>query len=208
MSAELIDIHPDNPQKKRIEYVVEQLNLGKIIIYPTDSVYNFGCALNNKRAIERIAKLKKLKLKDANFSLVFNSISEISEYTKQYSRSTFKIMNKALPGPYTFILPANNQVSRLFDNKKREVGVRIPNNKICNDIVDLLGQPIVTSSVREDDDVNEYLTDPEVIFDEHKYDVDIIISGGIGNLNPSTVINCLNEDPIVIREGIGNIDLL
>lgn len=208
MSAELIDIHPDNPQKKRIEYVVEQLNLGKIIIYPTDSVYNFGCALNNKRAIERIAKLKKLKLKDANFSLVFNSISEISEYTKQYSRSTFKLMNKALPGPYTFILPANNQVSRLFDNKKREVGVRIPNNKICNDIVDLLGQPIVTSSVREDDDVNEYLTDPEVIFDEHKYDVDIIISGGIGNLNPSTVINCLNEDPIVIREGIGNIDLL
>lgn len=208
MSAEFIEVHPDNPQPRKIKYITEQLKKGKVIIYPTDSVYNFGCSVNNKKGLDKISKLKSVKLKHANFSLVFNSLSDITDYTKQYSRSTFKLLNKYLPGPYTFILPASNHVARIFETKKREVGIRVPDNNICNSLIAELGFPLVTSSVREDDDITEYLTDPSLIYDKHKNDVDIIVSGGIGNLDASTVIECLGAEPIVLREGIGNVDFI
>lgn len=203
MIARLLEIHPDNPQHNKIEVVARILNEGGIIIYPTDTVYSYGCLLGNKRGIERIARLKKIKLRKANFSLILGDISDISNYTKHYSRASFKLINKSLPGPYTFILPASNSVSRLFENKRREVGIRIPNNSICLELMRELGEPIVTSSVREDDDIVEYLSDPNALFEKHKNEVDLFIDGGVGSLDPSTVINCTKEEPELVRQGIG-----
>jgi len=204
----LLAIHPDNPDSRKIQEVVNCLRKGGIIIYPTDTIYSIGCDLKNKKAIEKVAKLKGLKVRKAQFSLICYDLSTLGNYTKQFGRTVFKAMNKALPGPYTFILNASNKVPKLFDTNKKEIGIRIPDNNIARQIVFELGNPIIATSVHDDDVVLEYTTDPELIFEKYKNQVDLVIDGGYGKNNPSTVVDCTNEEIVILREGIGDVDLL
>ena len=205
MTAKYLEIHPENPEYKKISQVVNCLEKGGIIAYPTDSVYNFGCSINNKRAIEKLAKLKGLKLKKANFSIVCCDLKSIDEYTQSFSRSVFKLLNKNLPGAFTFILNASNKIPKLFETNKKEIGIRIPDNTIALDIIRELGIPIVTTSIHHEDEIVEYITDPELIFQKFEHQVDMIIDGGIGNNEASTVVDCTSNDPEIIRQGIGEL---
>jgi len=202
--AELIKIYPENPNQKEIRKVVECLKNGCIIIYPTDTVYGLGCDLKNAKAVEKLARIKGVKSAKANFSLICYDLSHISDYAK-IDNSTFKLMKKALPGPFTFILEASSNIPKMFNGRKKEIGIRIPNNNIAREIVRELGNPLVNTSTYDDDEIIEYTTDPELI--KEKYDdlVDIVIDGGIGNNEASTVVNCLTEEPEVIRQGLGDI---
>ena len=205
--AKFIKIYDENPNPKEIDKVVAALRQGGLIIYPTDTVYGLGCDITNNKALEKIARIKNVKLAKANFSFVCNDLSHMSDYVKQISTSTYKILKRALPGAYTFILPGNNNLPKAFKNKKT-VGIRVPDNTIIREIVRQLGNPIVSTSIRDDDDVIEYTTDPELIFEKWQDKVDIVIDGGYGDNKPSTVID-LSEDEIeIIREGKGNLDIL
>ncbi len=207
MAANFLSIHPETPEYRKIVEVVSVLKKGGIIAYPTDSVYNFGCSLDNKRAIEKLAKLKQIKLKKANFSLVCPDLKSIDEYTNPFSRSVFKALNKNLPGPYTFILNASNKIPKLFDSNKKEIGIRIPDNEICLEIVKHLGVPLVTSSIHHEDEIVEYITDPEQIFQNFQHQIELIVDGGIGNNQPSTVVDCTQDDLEIVRQGIGELVL-
>lgn len=202
----LINIHPETPDERRINKIVEILKSGGVIIYPTDTVYSIGCDLNNHKAMERVAQIKGLKMKKANFSIIFDSLSHLSEYTKQVDTNTFKMMKKTLPGPFTFILHANSNVPKLFKNNKKTVGIRIPENNITAAIVQKLGNPIIATSVHDDDEVIEYTTDPELIHEKYEKLVDGVINGGYGNNEASTVIDCTGDEPEIIRQGIGIIE--
>jgi tRNA threonylcarbamoyl adenosine modification protein (Sua5/YciO/YrdC/YwlC family) len=204
----IINIHPDNPDPKRIEQVVDVLRKGGVIIYPTDSVYAVGCDLMNIKALEKVARLKNIKLDKANFSFICYDLSHISEYTKPIENQVFKLMKKALPGPYTFILNASGQVPKIFQSKKKTVGIRVPDNNIPREIVKVLGNPIVSTSVHDDDEILEYTTDPELIYDKYKDLVDVVINGGFGNLDASTVFDCTQGAPELVREGKGSLDIL
>ena len=204
----LINIHPENPEQRKINTVTECLNDGGIIIYPTDTVYALGCSAYNKKAIEKIYKIKKLDLKRHSLSLVCYDLSHISSFTKYLSNSTYKLMKKTLPGPYTFILNANSNTSKMFRNKKKEIGIRIPDNKIARTIVKNFKNPIATSSIKDNDVVLEYITKPELIYNQFKNKVDLIINGGYGKKTPSTIINCTNEKPKVERIGRGDITVI
>ena len=206
MSAAFIEIHPENPESRKIEEVIRVLEKGGIIAYPTDSVYNFGCTLDNKRAIEKLAKLKGLKLKKANFSLICHDLKSIDEYTAPFSRSIFKALNKNLPGPFTFILNASNKIPKLFDTNKKEIGIRIPDNNIVLELVEMMGVPMVTTSIHNEDEIIEYITDPEQIFDNYQNQIDLVIDGGIGNNEPSTVVDCTNDELDIVRQGIGELE--
>jgi len=206
LAAEFLTIHPETPEYRKIQEVVATLNKGGIIAYPTDSVYNFGCSLDNKRAIEKLAKLKGIKLKKANFSLVCADLKSIDEYTTPFSRSVFKALNKNLPGPFTFILNASNQIPKLFDSNKKEIGIRIPDNEICLEIVRHLGVPMVTTSIHHEDEIVEYITDPEQIFEKFEHQLDLVIDGGIGNNEPSTVVDCTQDELDIVRQGIGELE--
>jgi len=206
LAAEFLTIHPETPEYRKIQEVVAALNKGGIIAYPTDSVYNFGCSLDNKRAIEKLAKLKGIKLKKANFSLVCADLKSIDEYTTPFSRSVFKALNKNLPGPFTFILNASNQIPKLFDSNKKEIGIRIPDNEICLEIVRHLGVPMVTTSIHHEDEIVEYITDPEQIFEKFEHQLDLVIDGGIGNNEPSTVVDCTQDELDIVRQGIGELE--
>jgi tRNA threonylcarbamoyl adenosine modification protein (Sua5/YciO/YrdC/YwlC family) len=207
MAANFLSIHPETPEYRKIVEVVSVLKKGGIIAYPTDSVYNFGCSLDNKRAIEKLAKLKQIKLKKANFSLVCPDLKSIDEYTNPFSRSVFKALNKNLPGPFTFILNASNKIPKLFDSNKKEIGIRIPDNEICLEIVKHLGVPLVTSSIHHEDEIVEYITDPEQIFQNFQHQIELIVDGGIGNNQPSTVVDCTQDDLEIVRQGIGELVL-
>lgn len=198
-------IYPENPDDRKIRLIAAVLDKGGIIIYPTDTVYALGCSLHHKRTIEKMAKLKNLKLKHANFSIVFNSLSQLSQYTKRVDRSTYKILNKNLPGPFTFILEASSQIPKLFDSKKKTIGIRIPANKIANELVHELGHPIVTTSLHSDDEVLEYDTDPNEIFEKWDTKVDAIIDAGYGLNVPSTVVDLSEGETVIIRQGIGDL---
>ncbi len=197
----LLKMYPENPEDKNVRIIAHILRKGGIVIVPTDSVYGIACDINKPKAIERIARLKGLKVEKADFSFIFNDISGLSEYTKPMSNDVFKALKKNLPGPFTFILEANNKISRIFKNKKRTLGVRIPDNNITRAIVKELGNPILTSSVVDIDEIIEYTTDPSLINDNYKDTVDIIIDGGYGNNKASTVVDCTSEEITVIREG-------
>ncbi len=201
----LMKIHPDNPDSKRIRKVVDVLTNDGIIVYPTDTVYGLGCNIFSTKAINKIAKIKGVSLKKANFSIICSGLSHLSDYTKQIDNKTFKLLKNYFPGPYTFILPANNRVPKLFQSAKKTVGIRIPENKIILEIVNQLGNPIMTTSVVDDDEIIEYTTDPELIHDRYKNNVDIVIDGGYGDNTPSTVVDCTKEPPEIIREGKGKI---
>ena len=204
--AEFIKIYEDKPSEAAIKKVVDVLKSGGLVIYPTDTVYGLGCDITNSKALERIAKIKGIKLEKANFSFVCSDLSNLSDYVKQIDTSTFKILKRALPGPYTFILPGNNDLPSAF-RKKKTVGIRIPDNTIALDIVRMLGNPIVSTSIHDDDEVLEYSTDPELIFEKWQYLVDLVIDGGYGDNVGSTIIDLSGYEPVVIREGKGDPDI-
>lgn len=199
----LIRIHPENPGQRQIRLVVEMIEKGGIIIYPTDTVYGMGCDINNQKGLEKVARLKGVNPANPNFSFIFHNLSQLSEYTKQVNNNVFKLMKKHLPGPFTFILHASNQVPKMFTSKKKTVGIRIPDNNIALEIVQELGRPILTTSIHDSDEVIEYTTDPELIYEKYRNLVDIVIDGGYGNNEASTVIDCTGEEPEIIRQGLG-----
>lgn len=205
--AQFIKIYPENPNPKEIAKVVDVLRNGGLVIYPTDTVYGLGCDITNSKALERIAKIKGIKLDKANFSFICYDLSNLSDYVKQIDTSTFKILKRALPGPYTFILPGNNNLPKEF-KKKSTVGIRIPDNAIALEIVNKLGNPIVSTSIHDDDDVIEYTTDPELIFEKWQNKVDIVIDGGYGDNLASTIIDLSGSEPEVVREGKGSIEII
>jgi tRNA threonylcarbamoyl adenosine modification protein (Sua5/YciO/YrdC/YwlC family) len=205
--AQFVKIYNDNPNEAAIKKVVEVLRNGGIIIYPTDTVYGLGCDITNTRALERVAKLKGIKLEKANLSFICYDLSHISDYVKQIDTSTFKLLKRALPGPYTFILPGNNDLPKVFKNKKT-VGIRVPDNNIIRSIVNILGNPIISTSIHDEDEVLEYSTDPELIFEKWQNLVDLVIDGGYGYNTPSTVIDLSGYEPVVVREGKGSLDIL
>lgn len=205
----LLRIYPENPNPRDIRTVVECLQDGGVIIYPTDTVYGIGCDIYKQKAVERVARLKGMKLNDAKFSIICHDLSHISDYVKTLDNPTFKLMKKALPGPYTFILNANTNVPKLFYKpSKKHIGIRVPDNNIPRAIVEELGNPIVTTSLLEDEEAVEYTTNPELIYERYQNDVDIVIDGGIGNLVASTIINCTTGEPELIREGAGDVNHL
>jgi len=204
--AKFIKIYPDNPNEKEIQKVVKILKDGGLVIYPTDTVYGLGCDITNTKALERIAKIKGIKLEKANFSFVCNDLSNISDYVKSLDTSSFKILKRALPGPYTFILEGNNNLPKEF-KKKKTVGIRVPDNSIALELVKQLGNPIVSTSIYDDDELIEYTTDPELIFEKWQSKVDVVIDGGYGDNTASTIIDLTGNEPEVIREGKGSIDI-
>ena len=204
--AEFIKIYNENPNPKEIAKVVKVLQSGGLVIYPTDTIYGLGCDITKTKSLEKIAQIKGVQLEKANLSFICNDLSHLSDYVKQLDSATFKILKRALPGPYTFILPGSNNLPKVF-KKKKTVGIRIPDNNIIRTLVAELGNPIVSTSIRDEDDVLEYTTDPELIFEKWQGLVDIVIDGGYGDNEPSTVID-LTEEPSVIREGKGSIDIL
>lgn len=205
--AELIRIYEENPNPKEIQKVVKALRAGALIIYPTDTVYGLGCDITNTAALEKIAQVRGVKLEKANFSFICENLSNLSDYVRQIDTQTFKILKRNLPGPYTFILPGNNNLPSAF-KKKKTVGIRIPDNNICRALVAGLGNPIVSTSIRDDDEVLEYTTDPELILEKWDNLVDIVIDGGYGDNIPSTVIDLTTPEPEVIREGKGSVEIL
>ncbi len=201
----LLEINPDNVNINYINRVIEVLKKGGIIIFPTDSVYAIGCDLYNKKALEKLAKLKGVKLNKANFSIICSDFSNLSNYVKQIDKSTFKLMNTHLPGPFTFILEATNEIPRLFDSNRREIGIRIPANKIATTIVEELGSPLATTSLKDDASFLEYHNDPSEIYEYYSEKVDMIIDGGYGKLEGTTVIDCSKGEAIIIRQGLGQL---
>jgi tRNA threonylcarbamoyl adenosine modification protein (Sua5/YciO/YrdC/YwlC family) len=204
--ADFLKIYEDKPSEAAIKKVVDVLRNGGLVIYPTDTVYGLGCDITNTKALERIAKIKGVKLEKANFSFVCSGLSNLSDYVKQIDTSTFKILKRALPGPYTFILPGNNDLPKEF-RKKKTVGIRVPDNNIALEIVRTLGNPIVSTSIHDEDEVLEYSTDPELIFEKWQNQVDLVIDGGYGDNVGSTIIDLSNYEPVVIREGKGDPDI-
>ena len=205
--AEFIKIYEDKPNETAIKKVVEVLKNGGLVIYPTDTVYGLGCDITNSRALERLAKLKGIKLEKANFSFVCSSLSNISDYVKQIDTPTFKILKRALPGAYTFILPGNNDLPKDF-RKKKTVGIRVPDNNIAIQIVEMLGNPIVSTSIHDEDEVIEYSTDPELIFEKWQNQLDLVIDGGYGENIASTIIDLTGHEPIIVREGKGDVNVI
>ena len=203
-----LQIHRDNPDPKKIKKVVECLKDGGVIIYPTDTVYAFGCDIYNKKAMERLCHIKDVDIKKHNLAFVCYDLRHISDFTKNLNRSTYKLMKKTLPGPYTFILNANNSIPKLFKNKKREVGIRIPDNNIPREIVKELTNPIATTSVKDNDVLIEYSTDPELINKQYCKKVDLIISAGYVGDTPSTIVKCTKIIPEILRVGKGDTNLV
>ena len=204
--AELLKLYEDNPSEKRIKKIVDVLRKGGLVIYPTDTVYGLGCDINNTKALEKLALLKGVKLEKANFSFICEDLSNLSEYVAQLNSDTFKILKRNLPGPYTFILPGNNNLPTVF-KKKKTVGLRVTSNNICQSIVRELGNPIISTSIKDEDEVLEYTTDPELIREKWNKLVDIVIDAGFGDNNPSTVIDLTTPEPELIREGKGRTDI-
>lgn len=205
----LLRLNYDNPHPKDIQQIVDCLKNDGVIIYPTDTVYSIGCDITRPKAIEKVCRLKNIKPEKANFSFVCSDLSHLSNYARPISNSLFRIMKKALPGPYTFILEANNNVPKLLKQNKKTVGIRVPDNTICKTLITELGNPIITTSLHNpNDDIVDYFTDPEAIHHEYEKKVDIVIDGGFGNLYASTVIDCSQDELIVLREGLGSLDIL
>ncbi len=204
--AEFIKIYEENPNQRAINKVIATLKRGGLIIYPTDTVYGLGCDITNTKALERIAKIKGIKLEKANLSFICHDLSNLSDYVKQIDTSVFKILKRTLPGPYTYILPGAKTLPSVF-KKKKTVGIRIPDNAIALEIVKQLGNPIITTSIRDEDDLLEYTTDPELILEKWSNLVDIVIDGGYGGNEASTVIDFSKDIPEILREGKGRLDV-
>ncbi len=205
--AEFIKIYPENPNPKAISQVVDCLRSGGLVIYPTDTVYGLGCDITKSKALERIARIKGIKLEKANLSFICHDLSFLSEYVRQIDNYTFKLLKRSLPGPYTFVLPSSKSLPKHFKNKKT-VGIRIPDNPIILEMVRSLGNPIMTTSIYDEDEILEYTTDPEMIYEKWHKLVDMVIDGGYGGNIPSTLIDLSQGDPVILREGKGSPDIL
>jgi tRNA threonylcarbamoyl adenosine modification protein (Sua5/YciO/YrdC/YwlC family) len=203
----LLRIYNDNPNYKHIRQIVDLLEDGGIIIYPTDTVYAMGCDILATRSIEKIARFKGLNPKNPDLSLIFHDMSQLSEYTIIHDNTIFKLLKRNLPGPFTFIVQANNQIPKLFKNKKKTVGIRIPENNIILEIVKELGRPVITTSIHDPDEVIEYTTDPELIFEKYRDFADAVIDGGFGNNEASTIVDCTGPEIEILRQGLGNLEL-
>ena len=203
----LIRIYNENPNPKQIRQIVDLLEDGGIIIYPTDTVYAMGCDIMATNAIEKIARFKGLNPQNPELSLIFHDMSQLSEYTIIHDNNIFKLLKRNLPGPFTFIVQANNQIPKLFKNKKKTVGIRIPDNTIALELVKELGRPIITTSIHDPDEVIEYTTDPELIYEKYRDFADIVIDGGFGNNEASTIVDCTGEEIEVLRQGSGILEL-
>ncbi|MEQ9091606.1 MAG: L-threonylcarbamoyladenylate synthase [Balneola sp.] len=202
--SELIKLYEDHVDRKKLKHIVEILRNGGLIIYPTDTVYGLGCDITNKSALEKLARIKGVRLDKANFSFICEDLSNLSDHVAQIETQTFKILKRNLPGPYTFILPGSNSLPGVF-RKKKTVGIRVPDNAIALALVRELGNPIVSTSIKDDDELLEYTTDPSLMFDEWKHQVDVVIDGGFGGNEASTVIDLTGREPILIREGKGGV---
>ena len=202
----LVRIYPENPNEKYLLKVVQILRDGGVIIYPTDTVYGMGCDALNKKAVEKVARLKGVKPEKANLSIICYDLSHITDYARQVDNRTFKMMKKGLPGPFTFILEAGNLVPKMFTAKKKTIGIRIPNHSIPRELVRLLGNPIVTTSIHDEDDIIEYSTDPEFIYEKWSHQVDCVIDGGYGNQVASTIVDCTGGDLEIVRQGLGQVE--
>lgn len=205
MSATLLHIHPDNPEGRKIKQAIDIIRDGGVIIYPTDTVYGLGCDITNNKAVEKICRIKGVKPAKATFSFICPDLSNIAFYTKPFGSNIYKIMRKNLPGPFTFILKASNQVPKMLKNNRKQVGIRVPNSPIVTALLEQLDAPIMSSSIALPDEV-AYPTDPQEIFEHYKNQVDLIIDGGFGGNQPSTVIDCTNDAPVIVREGLGTLE--
>lgn len=206
MAATFLKIHPQNPEARKIQQVVAVLRKGGIVVYPTDTIYGIGCDLMNRKAIERLCAVMGIKPQKLNLSFICHDLSHIAEYVKHLETPVFKLLKKTLPGPYTFLLESSSKVPKILDQNKRTVGIRIPAHNIPRAIVEQLGNPLITSSIKDDDVIKEYTTDPEEIYEDFKNDVDIVIDGGAGNNIPSTVIDCTGPELVIIRRAAGEIE--
>ncbi len=204
--AQLVKIYPDNPNPKELKKIADAMRNGALVIYPTDTVYGLGCDIRNKSALEKIAQIKGVKLEKANFSFICDSLSNLSDYASQMDNRTFKLLKRNLPGPFTFILPSNNNLPGVF-KKKKTVGIRIPDNNIAIELVRELGNPIISTSIRDEDEVIEYTTDPSLIVEKWEHLVDYVIDGGYGDNVASTIVDLTGDDPELIREGKGDLQL-
>lgn len=202
----LIRIYEENPNPKAIEQVVEVLRRGGVIIYPTDTIYGIGCDITNQKAIDRVCQIRGLKREKANLSFICNDLTSISQYTKPLDSTTFRLLKRSLPGPFTYILNASGHVPKLLSSKKKTVGIRVPDNNIAREIVAQLGNPIISTSIHDDDEIVEYSTDPELIYEKYGELVDIVIDGGYGENIASTVVDCTNGDFEVLRQGKGDLE--
>ena len=206
MPAEFIHIHPVNPEERKIRHLVDALRNGGVVIYPTDTVYGLGCDIHNTRAVERIARIKGIKPQKNDFSFICYDLSHIADYAR-VSNGAFKLMKRLLPGPYTFILEASHRVPKILNASKKTVGIRVPDHAIPRQIVRELGNPIITTSIKDDDDIQEYPTDPEEIFERFQHQVDIVVDGGFGGNVPSTIIDATTDDFDVVRQGLGQLEV-
>lgn len=197
----LLKINPDNPEGRKIRQVAETLENGGVIIYPTDTVYGLGCDIFNQKAVERICRLRGLKPEKAMLSFICADIRQVAEYAFQIENEVFKMLKRNLPGPFTFVLKSNNKVPKLFKNRKRSIGIRIPDNNIAQSIIQELGRPILSLSLKSDDEILEYFTDPLDIYDDFKKLVDIVVDGGVGSNEPSTVVDCMGDEIAILRQG-------
>lgn len=206
MAAELLKIHPKNPEERKIRHVVDVLKKGGVIVYPTDTIYGLGCDLMSKKAIERVCQIMNIKAQKLNLSFICNDLSHISEYVRRIDTPVFKILKKALPGPFTFILESSSKVPKILDANKKTVGIRIPDHEVPRMIVRQLGNPLITSSIKDDDTIKEYTTDPEQMYIDFKFLVDVVIDSGAGGNVPSTVVDCTGSELEIIRQGLGYLD--
>lgn len=206
MPAEFLSIHPKNPEPRKIAHVVKVLKNGGLVVYPTDTVYGIGCDLMNRKAIERLCRVLDIKPHKLDLSFICNDLSHVSVYTRRIDTPVFKMLKQSLPGPYTFIFESSSKVPKILDVNKKTVGIRIPAHAIPRMLVAELGNPLITSSVKDDDHIKEYTTDPEEMFEDFKHQVDIVIDGGAGGNIPSTVIDCTGDEIILIRQGLGIVD--
>ena len=202
----LIKIYPNNPNEKQLAEVVACLRNGGIIIYPTDTVYGLGCDIYQAKAIEKLCKIRNINPEKANLSFICADLSHLSDFVKPIDNAVFRVLKHALPGPFTFILNANNKVPKLMHSNKKTVGIRVPDNDIARSIVKLLGNPIVSTSIHDDDEVVEYSTDPELIYEKYKDLVDMVIDGGYGELQASTVVDYTSVEPVIVRQGKGDFE--
>lgn len=201
----LLEIHPENPSARKIQQVIKVLEQGGVIIYPTDTVYALGCDIQNKKAIQQICRIRGLDPKKANLTFICKSISQLASYAAQLDNDVFKALRRNTPGPFTFILKANKEVPRIFANRKKTIGVRIPNNKIAIEIIEALSRPILSISLKNDDEIIEYFTNASEIYDDYANLVQMVIDGGPGNNKPSTVVDATSNQLEIIREGIGEL---
>jgi tRNA threonylcarbamoyl adenosine modification protein (Sua5/YciO/YrdC/YwlC family) len=198
-----VKLYNENPNPRDVRKIADILRDGGIIIYPTDTVYGLGCDITNNKAVDKVARIKGIKIEKANFSFICSDLSHLSDYSKPIPNSVFKLMKKNLPGPFTFILEANNNVPKYFKGKKKTVGIRVPDNNIIREIVSELGNPIVSTSIYDEDEILEYTTDPELIYEKYKDVADVVIDGGYGELVPSTIVDCSQDELVILREGKG-----